>query len=133
MTHSGGLVGTVLAAILMAMALLLAAASVEAVVSSGITVTRRALFLAELARFDALLTRACARASTDPGLTLIRGSTRVDVHVDGQTHRFTRLRIGSVSVRNEPIPSVHVGAYDPHRSDAPRWSVVVPFGTVESP
>ncbi len=113
-------------------------------------VVRRAWFLADLARLDATLTRAAARVdgatdtdwATGPGFVsagIVDGSAEyelriswsesgVSVRVDGQEHCFDRVGIDSIEHAINPVPLLHVKAFDPHRRDGEHWHLIAPFG-----
>jgi hypothetical protein len=124
-------------------------------VSVATNVVRRAWFLADLARFDAVLTRATVRASRHHGtgwkagpgfasleledgkpdneLRVLWTESGARVFVDGEEHRLERLRIGSIEHTINPDPFILVEIFDPHRGDGERWYLAAPLGHGRAP
>lgn len=130
--RSGTIVSTMLAATITVAGLALVAETIRPAAVATVVV-RRALFLADLARLDALLTRTTARGGVVDGsaecrLPVHRSDPGVRVWIDGKEHRFDRVGIDSIECASNPVPLLHVTAFDPHRGDRERWHLIAPLG-----
>lgn len=128
----GTLVSMMLAVALTVTGFALAADAIRPTAAATLVV-RRAWFLADLARLDALLTRAAARVTatdeaTESGLRIDWSDSGVTVWFDGSEHRLDRLRLESIERAVNPVPLLHVKVFDPYRRDEERWHLVAPFG-----
>ena len=135
--RSGNLVSTMLAVSITVSGFAMAAETIRPAAVATLVV-RRARFLADLARLDALLTRAASRAGIGDGsaeveLRIRWSESGVSVRVGDQEHRFGRVGIESVERAINPVPLLHVKAFDPHRRDGELWHLIAPFGHWRAP
>jgi len=133
----GTLASTMLAIALSVTGLALAAGTIRPV-AVATTIVRRAWFLADLARLDALVTRAAAREhgnlDTDGNEFRISWSdSGASVHVDGAEHRVSHLRVDSVERVVDPVPLIHVKVFDPYDRETTRWHLIAPLGRGNAP
>lgn len=127
----GTIVSTMLAITITVSGFAIATATIRPAAVATLVV-RRAWFLADLARLDVLLTRAAARVVIDEesagsGLRIRWSESGVSVRVDGQEHRFDRVRIESIEHAINPVQLLHVKVFDPYRRDGERWHLIAPF------